>query len=101
MRSLRVVLIGALITGFVVTGSVSASSVGGAKKRCKVVTRVVHGKKKRVRVCHGVKSKPRVVPPTVKPPPPPPPSPPPPVGTKSNPVPVGRTTQIDENWQLA
>lgn len=37
-----------------------------AKKRCKIVIKKIHGRKRKVRVCH-----------TVKPPPPPPPPPPP------------------------
>jgi len=79
-----IVLLGAL--------GLAASSAGGgaavtraaeptvaAKKKCKWVTKVVHGRKRRVRVCH-----------TVKPPPPPPP---PKAGTVVGSVTLGTTPQ--------
>jgi len=59
----------------VATASLGAAAGPAAsdKKKCMIVTRIVDGKKKRVRVCHTVKPKPKP-----KPPPPPPPAPPPP-----------------------
>jgi len=78
------------------TGAASTSSAAGAKTRCKGVTRALHGKKKQLRICHGLKTTPRLSP-TTKPPSPPAP---PRVGTKTNPVPVGANVRIDESWRL-
>ena len=68
----------------VATASLGAATgpAASGKKKCKIVTRIVHGHKKKVRVCHTVKPKPKAeaadqaAPPP--PPPPPPPAPPPP-----------------------
>ena len=101
-----VLLTAALVSAGAASGSAPAAAY---KKRCKLVTKVVKGKKKRVRVCTTVKPKPRgstpkppppPPPPAPRPPPPPPPPVPPAPGTQANPVGVGSTAQIDDGWQL-
>jgi hypothetical protein len=84
MRACAVVL-AALLSGLVLA-AVSEAAAGPRDKRCKTVIKIVHGKKKRVRVCY-----------TVKPPPPPPPPAP---GGKDAPVPVGTAAQVDDGWKL-
>lgn len=56
-RLLTLALIGAAIAVLQasVPSTAPASSSATGKKRCKIVVRKVHGKKKRVRVCHTVK----------------------------------------------
>ena len=52
--------VGALLAFLQVSASTPAVAgpAGGAKKRCKVVVRKIHGKRRRVRICHKVKPKP-------------------------------------------
>ena len=53
-------VVGALLAFLQVSASTPAVArpTAGAKKRCKVVLKKVHGKRRRVRVCHKVKPKP-------------------------------------------
>jgi hypothetical protein len=95
MHAFRFALGSVLVVVLVFAGLAAASALAaGEKKKCKVVTRVVKGKKKRVRVCRQVKPKPSGA--TTKPSPPPPP----PLGARSNPVPVGAVAQGDDGWKL-
>ena len=92
-----------MVASFLPGGSATAAPASSAVKRCKLVTKIVHGKKKRVRVCRKVKpsgNTPTKPPPPPPAPPPPPPPPPPPQGTPQNPVPVETAFQIDEGWRL-
>jgi hypothetical protein len=59
MRRISALLLALLVLGF--TGSVGrptsiAHGAGAAKKTCKLVTKKVHGKSNRVRVCHTVRA---------------------------------------------
>ena len=66
----------------------AAAPTNPSKKRCKLVTKIVHGKKKRVRVC-------RTPPPTIDHP-----APAPAVGTQARPAPVGKAVKVDANWRV-
>jgi len=80
-----------VLTGPVAAGSTpAASSSGVAKKRCKLVKRVVHGKKKRVRVCRKGKPKPAPTAPATQPEP----------DTQSHPIVLGTTARVDQGWRL-
>jgi hypothetical protein len=82
-------ILAALLSGLALV-VVSTAAASPAEKRCKIVIKIVHGKKKRVRVCR-----------TVNPPPPPPPSPAPPApGGKDSPIPVGTAMRVDDGWNV-
>ena len=100
MRVFRLALGSLVVFALVFAGLAAASApVSAQKKKCKVVTKVIKGKKKKVRVCHTIRPKPGGG--TIKPPPPPPPPPPRPApGTQQNPVPVGAVAQIGDGWRL-
>lgn len=83
-RTAFALALAAAVTGVTVA---AAAPTAAEKKRCKVVTKVVHGKKKRVRVCRTVR------PPTTD-------RPAPALGTQAHPVPVGKAVKIDLNWRL-
>jgi pimeloyl-ACP methyl ester carboxylesterase len=73
----RLLFVLALIAVALPSLGAASGPASPTKKKCKIVTRVVHGKRKKVRVCHKVKPhKPK--PPHPPPPAPPPPAPPPP-----------------------
>jgi virginiamycin B lyase len=83
VKTLLSLAVAAVAAALLVGGAVGAASAVPAKtpavlakKRCKIVVKKIHGKKRKVRVCRTVKLPP---PPPPQPPPPPPPSPPAPL----------------------
>jgi hypothetical protein len=88
----RIALAATALACIVLAGPVAAGSTpaASAKKRCKVVKRVVHGKKKRVRVCRRGKPKPAPTAPSGRPEP----------GTQTDPIALGAPAQVDQGWRV-